>query len=150
MKGLVLLGRAGRGSVTKAFGEERSISCDLLRDGTGGGGSKEEANGDGVESEEEEEDSKAWRSNRAEDWWEKEDGSVVEENTDGGTEGGAWREEPLLSDWVLCQEGAEWKSNASLSKGLGLHCASLWIPFNPFVYKDTKRNVTLTAESEEI
>lgn len=82
----------------KAFGEARNVSCDLLRDGAGGGGSKEEANGDGVESEEEDDDSRAWRSDRAEGWCEKDDGSVVEENTDGGMEGGARREEPLLSD----------------------------------------------------
>lgn len=70
VKGLVLLGRVGSGSVRKGPGEALSISCERLRDGTGGGGGRSEAvaNGDGVESEEEEEDeeSSACRSDRAE------------------------------------------------------------------------------------
>lgn len=67
MKGLVLLGRAGSGSVRSGPGEARSVSCERLRDGTGGGGSREDVNGDGVESEEEEDESKICRSDRAED-----------------------------------------------------------------------------------
>lgn len=70
VKGLVLLGRAGSGSVEKGPGEALSVSCERLRDGTGGGGRSEAAvNGDGVESEEddEEEDSSVCRSNTAED-----------------------------------------------------------------------------------
>lgn len=133
----MLLGRAGSGSVGKGLGEARSVSCERLRDGTGGGGSREEANGDGVESEEDEDDSSACRSDRAEDWWEKDEGRVLEENADGGTVGGARREEPLVRDWVVCQEDEdeeeERKSDASVSKGSGFHCASLWIPFSPLV-----------------
>lgn len=67
VKGLVLLGRAGSGSVKKGPGEARSVSCERLRDATGGGGSREDANGDGVESEEEEDESSACRSDRLED-----------------------------------------------------------------------------------
>lgn len=83
MKGLVLLGRAGSGSVRNGPGEERSVSCDRLREGCGGGGSKEDANGDGVEREEEEDELSACESDRAEDWWEKNEGRVLEENKDG-------------------------------------------------------------------
>lgn len=56
VKGLVLLGRAGRGSVGKGPGEARSVSCERLRGGPGGGGSKDEVNGDGVDRDEDEED----------------------------------------------------------------------------------------------
>lgn len=67
VKGLVLLGRAGSGSVTRGPGEARSVSWERLRDGAGGGGSREDANGEEVESEEEEDESNACRSGRAED-----------------------------------------------------------------------------------
>lgn len=98
-------------------------------------------NGDGVESEEEEEESKACRSDRAEDWRERDEGSVVEENVELGTAGGVRREEPLVRDWVVCQvddedeeeEEEDRKSDVSVSKGSGFHCASLWIPFSPLV-----------------
>lgn len=133
MKGLVLLGRAGRGSVRRGPGEApRSVSCERLRDGTGGGGSREEANGDGVESEEEDDESSACRSDRAEGWREKDEGRV---DADEGTEGGARREEPRVRDWVVCQEEEEEerRPEASVSKGSGFHCASLWIPFSPLV-----------------
>lgn len=144
VKGLVLLGRAGSGSAGKGPGEARRVSCERLRDGTGGGGSREEANGDGVESEEEEDDSSACRSDRAEDWREKDEGRVLEDGADTGTEGGARREEPRVRDWVVCQgdddeeedeeeEGEERKSDVRVSKGSSFHCASLWIPFSPFV-----------------
>lgn len=63
----MLLGRVGSGSVKKGPGEARSVSCERLRDGTGGGGSREEANGDGVESVEEDDESRACRSGRFED-----------------------------------------------------------------------------------
>lgn len=130
---MVLLGRAGSGSVRMRPGEARSVSCDRQRDGTGGGGSREEANGDGVESEEEEDDSSACRSDRAEDWREKDEGRVLEDDVDAaGTEGGARREEPLVRDWVACQED-DGKSEVSASKGSGFHCASIWIPFSPLV-----------------
>ena len=132
VNGLVLLGRAGSGSVGKGPGEARSVSCERLRDGIGGGGSSAEANGDGVESEEEEDESSACRSDRAEDWREKDEGRVLK---DAGTAGGARREEPLVRDWVVCQgvEEEEKISDASVSKGSGFHCASLWIPFSPLV-----------------
>lgn len=142
LKGLVLLGRAGRVLVGKGPGEQRSVSCERLRDGTGGGGrsKEEEANGDALDSEEEDdEESSACRSDRAEDWREKDEGRVLEENVDGGTEGGARMEEPLVRDWVFRQlleeeeEEEENKSDVSVSKGSGFHCASLWIPFSPFV-----------------
>lgn len=67
VKGLVLLGRVGSGSVGKSPGEARSVSWERLRDGTGGGGSRAEANGDGVEDEEEEESSRACSSDRLAD-----------------------------------------------------------------------------------
>lgn len=89
-----------------------------------------------MESDDEEEDVlRNCRSDRAEDWTEKEGGRVAEENVDGGTEGGERREEPLVSDWVACQvdEEEDRKSDASVSKGSGFHCASLWIPFSPLV-----------------
>lgn len=89
-----------------------------------------------MESEEEEEESKACRSDRAEDWRERDEGSVVEENVDLGTAGGVRREEPLVRDWVVCQvdeEEEDRKSDVSVSKGSGFHCASLWIPFSPLV-----------------
>lgn len=88
-----------------------------------------------MDNEEEEEESKACRSDRAEDWREKDEGSVVEENADGGTLGGVRREEPLVRDWVVCQveEEEDRKSDVSVSKGSGFHCASLWIPFSPLV-----------------
>lgn len=121
----MLLGRAGSKSVGTGPGEARSVSCERLRDWTGGGGSREEVNGDGVESEEEEDESSACRSDRADDWREKDEGRVLEDIVDTGTEGGVRREEPLVRDWVVCQE--------SWSKGSGIHCASLWIPFRPLV-----------------
>lgn len=84
---------------------------------------------------EEEEESSPSRSDRPEDWREKDDGRVLVEKPDAGMVGGARREEPLVRDWVLCQvdEEEEWKSDVRLSKGSGFHCASLWIPFSPFV-----------------
>lgn len=131
----MLLGRAGSGSLCKGPGEARSVSCERLRDGIGGGGSREEANGDGVESEEEEDELSACRSDRAEDWREKDEGRVLEDTMDTGTEGGVRREEPRVRDWVVCQGDEEEvrKSDASVSKGSGFHCASLWIPFSPLV-----------------
>lgn len=131
----MLLGRAGSGSIGNRPGEARSVSCERLRDGTGGGGSREEANGDGVESEEEEEESSPCRSDRTEDCREKDEGRVLEENVDAGMEGGVGREEPLVRDWVVCQgeHVEERNSGASVSKGSGFHCASSWIPFSPFV-----------------
>lgn len=63
----MLLGLAGSGSVKKGPGEAHSVSCERLRDGTGGGGSREDANGDGVESEEEEDELSACRSDTLED-----------------------------------------------------------------------------------
>lgn len=63
----MLLGRAGSGSTWYGQGEARKVSCERLRDGTGGGGRKEDASGDGVESEEEEDESSVCRSDRAED-----------------------------------------------------------------------------------
>lgn len=98
VNGLVLLGRAGSGSVGRGPGEARSVSCERLRDGTGGGGSRVEANGDRVESEEDEDDSSTCRSDRAEDWREKDEGRVLVDTLDAGTEGGARREEPLVRD----------------------------------------------------
>lgn len=130
----MLLGRTGSGSLRRGPGEARSVSWERLRDGTGGGGSREEANGDGVESEEEEDESSACRSDRAEDWKERDVGRVLD-IFDTGTAGGARRDEPLVRDWVVCQEDEEEvrKSEASVSKGSGFHCASLWIPFSPLV-----------------
>lgn len=81
VKGLVLLGRAGSGSVKKGPGEALSVSCERLRDGTGGGGRSEAAEkGDEVESEEEDEDeeSRACRSDRAGGRWQKDEGRVFE------------------------------------------------------------------------
>lgn len=132
----MLLGRAGSGSARRRPGEARSVSCERLRDGTGGGGSREEASGDGVESEEEDDESSACRSDRTEGWREEDEGRVLEDaNVDTGTEGGARREEPLVRDWVVCQEDDEEErtSEASVPKGSGFHCASLWIPFSPLV-----------------
>lgn len=64
---------------------------------------------------------------------------MLEENVDGGTEGELLREEPLVRDWVVYQEEEDDKtSDASMSKGLGFHCASVWIPFSPFVYRGTR------------
>lgn len=61
---------------------------------------------------------------------------------DEGAEGGERREEPRVRDWVVCQdeeneedeeEEEERKPEASVSRGSGFHCASLWIPFSPLV-----------------
>lgn len=134
VKGLVLLGRAGSGSVRRGPGEALSVSWERLRDATGGGGRREAVeNGDGVESEEEDEDeeSSACRSDGAEGRWEKDEGRVL----DAGTPGGARRDAPLVRDWVVFQEedGEENKSHASVVKGSGFHGASLWIPSSPLV-----------------
>lgn len=88
-----------------------------------------------MDSEEEEDESSTCRSDRAEDWREKDEGRVLEDTVDAGTEGGVRREEPLVRDWVVYQEDEEEvrKLDASVSKGSGFHCASLWIPFSPFV-----------------
>lgn len=66
---------------------------------------------------------------------------MLEDNLGAGAVGGARREEPLVRDCVARQsdevqeeeEEEERKSHASVSKGSGFHCASLWIPFSPFV-----------------
>lgn len=132
MKGLVLLGRAGSGSLRRGPGEARRVSCERLREGTGGGGSScADVKGDGVEVEEEEED-ESNRSFKAEDWRDREEGRVLE---DMGTAGGARREEPRVRDCVVCHfdEEEERKSDVRASKGSGFHCASLWIPFKPLV-----------------
>lgn len=136
VKGLVLLGRAGRGSVGKGPGEARSVSCERLRAGTGGGGgNKDEVKGDGVDrDDEEEEDSSPCRSLKVDDWSEKDDGRVLEEKRDAGICGGDRSEEPLVKDWVSChldEDEEERKSDVRVSKGSGFHCASLWIPFSP-------------------
>lgn len=138
VKGLVLLGRAGSGSVNKGPGEALSVSCERLRDGTGGGGRSEAAEkGDGVEREEEEEDEepRACRSDRAGGRWQKDEGRVFENGLDAGAAGGARRDEPRVRDWVVIREedGEENRSHASVSKGSGFHCASLWNPFSPLV-----------------
>lgn len=139
VKGLVLLGRAGSGSVNKGPGEALRVSWERLRDATGGGGGRSEAaeNGDGVESEEEEEEeeSRACRSDRAGGRWEKDEGRVFENGLDAGAAGGARRDEPRVRDWVVIQEedGEENRSHASVSKGSAFHCASLWNPFSPLV-----------------
>lgn len=135
MKGLVLLGRTGSGSVRTGPGDARRASCERHRAGTGGGGSNNaDVKGDGVEREEEEDDVSN-RSVKVEDWREREEGSVLE---DMGTAGGARREEPRVRDCVVChfdeeEEVEERKSDVRASKGSGFHCASLWIPFRPFV-----------------
>lgn len=71
---------------------------------------------------------------------------MLEDNLGAGAVGGARREEPLFRDWVAPQsdevqeeEEEERKSHASVSKGSGFHCASLWIPFTPFVCGSTKQ-----------
>lgn len=132
MKGLVLLGRAGSGSLRRGPGEARRVSCERLLEGTGGGGSScADVKGDGVEMEEEEDDDSN-RSLKVEDWRDREEGSVLE---DMGTAGGARREEPRVRDCVVCHldEEEERKSDVRASKGSGFHCASLWIPFKPLV-----------------
>lgn len=135
MKGLVLLGRAGSGSLRTGPGDARRVSCERLRAGTGGGGSSNaDVKGDGVDREEEEEDDSN-RSVKADDWRDIEEGSVFE---DVGTAGGARREEPRVRDCVVChfdeeEEEEESKSDVRASKGSGFHCASLWIPFRPLV-----------------
>lgn len=94
-------------------------------------------NGDGMESEEDDDVSKASMSESAEDCREKDVGRVVEEKADGGTEGGERRDEPLVSDWVACQEDEEDEEKMSderVSNGSGFHCACLWIPFSPFTW----------------
>lgn len=71
-----------------------------------------------------------------------EDGPAVRAEADGATRS----EEPLVRDWVARQsdevekeeEDEERKSHASVLKGSGFHCASLWIPFSPFVCGSTK------------
>lgn len=134
VKGLVLLGRAGSGSVERSPGEARSDSCERLRDWTGGGGSREEAKGDGVESEEEDDELSGCRTDRADDWGEKDEGRVLEDTVEAGAEGGSRREAPLVRDWVVCQRAEEEKkSDASVLTRSGFHCASLWIPFSPLV-----------------
>lgn len=144
MKGLVLLGRAGSGSLSSGPGEARSASWERLREGTGGGGgsrSAEVRRGEGVERrEEEDEEEEEKRSVKAEDEWrESEGGRVLEEEDEGGAAGGARREEPRVRDCVVChfdeeeEEEEERKSEVRASKGSGFHCASLWIPFKPLV-----------------
>lgn len=60
---------------------------------------------------------------------------MFEDSLDAGTTGGAHRDEPLVRDCVVCQEedDKESKSHVSVSKGSGVHCASLWVPFSPLV-----------------
>lgn len=69
---------------------------------------------------------------------------MLDDNPDAVTAGGARREEPLVRDWVVCQgdEEEERTSHASALKGSGFHCASLWIPFSPFIYGGTKQKET--------
>jgi len=141
VKGLVLLGRAGSGSGGRGQGEACSVSCERLRDWTGGGGSREEeeeeeeANSDGVADDDDDES-----TDRAEGCRGKDGGRALEDaHVNAGTEGGARREEPLVRDWVLCQEDdeeeeeEEGNSEAGVSKVPGIHCASPWIPFSPLV-----------------
>lgn len=64
---------------------------------------------------------------------------MLEEKADGGIEGGVRREEPLVRDCVVFHE-EEKKSDARVLKGSDICCASLWIPFSPFVYKGNKEN----------
>lgn len=66
---------------------------------------------------------------------------MLEENVDGGTEGGVRREEPRVRDWVVCQadEEEDKTSDVSVSKGSGFHCASVWNPFSPLVYIETNK-----------
>lgn len=75
---------------------------------------------------------------------------MLEENVDGGTEGVVRREEPLVRDWVVCQEDEEEdkKSDVSLSKWSGFHCASVWIPFRPFVYIGTKKKMPFSCQNK--
>lgn len=87
-----------------------------------------------MENEGKEAGSRNWRSDPADNWWEKEEGRVVEEKGGGGTEGGERRKEPLFSDWVVCWEDEEErKSGVSVSKGSGFSCASFRNPFSPFI-----------------
>lgn len=76
---------------------------------------------------------------------------MLEDNLDEGMEGGVRREEPLVRDWVVCQQDEEEdkKSDASVSNGSSLHCASVWIPFSPFVYRGTKKesNIKLSKQT---
>lgn len=59
---------------------------------------------------------------------------MFEDSLDAGV-GGPRRDEPRVKDWVVFQEEdeEERKSHASVSKGLGFRCASLWIPLSPLV-----------------
>lgn len=128
VKGLVLLGRAGTGSLRKGLGEPRCrASWDLLRDGTGGGGRRDWVREGGRV--EEEELSKPCRVDRGAEW--RDEGRVKEEKEGVGRVGAERKEEFLVSDWVLSQE--EERSEVSVSKGSGFHCASLWIPFTPLI-----------------
>lgn len=145
---LLLLGTGGC-SLRKGLGETRdSVSCERLRDGTGGGGRREgtlpeEANshvaGDtAAEDEEEEEKEKGACSGDEEDDEEDEAekrgaecrlrevvGNVAE---DLGVGGGSMPERSELlrfRDWVLSQEEEPGtRSKGSVLKESGFHCAS--------------------------
>lgn len=76
---------------------------------------------------EEESSSKPCRVDRGVEW--RDEGRVIEEV---GRVGAERKEEFLVSDWVLSQEAE--RSEVSVSKGSGFHCASLWIPFTPLIW----------------
>lgn len=104
VKGLVLLG-LGWASVRNGLGDERRVSWDLLREGTGGGRRHGVLLVSGAEN-----------SERELGNVEEEEGEGVDEEEERGRE--AENDEFGKRDWVL-----------SMSKGSRFHCASLWTPF---------------------
>lgn len=119
VNGLVLLGLDWT-SVKKGFEETGRVSCERLREGGGG------ANKVGVGS----------RVIIGLDWGNR--GIGVEfrdrELVDEWKE--LWTKEPLDRDWVFKQEVEENRSEVSGSKAPISNCASLRIPFVPFVCRE--------------
>lgn len=157
VKGLVHVfmlsgGREDEGLLMKGLGDTRvKVSCERLRDGTGGGGKSEGVLLDSPTTavrEEDEEDEEVVDDEvvekRGAECRERGGGSVAEEahlGRGGGREvecewgGGPERRELLrVNDWVLSQvdELGKIRSEARVLKGSDFHCASCWRPFNPF------------------
>lgn len=118
VNGLVLLG-LGWTSDIKGFKETGRVSCERLREG--GGGASKACMGSGVSI--------------GLDWGNRgigvefRDRELVEEWKE------LWSEE---LDWegLVNQEAGENRSDVSGSKGFVFNCASLWIPFVPFAWRE--------------
>lgn len=101
----------------KGFEETVRVSCERLREG--GGGASKACTGSGVST------GLGWGNRGI--GVELRDRELVHEWKE------LWTEELLDRDWLFNQEVEENRSEASGSKGSIFNCASLWIPFVPFI-----------------